>query len=189
VYDPATKQGGAGAAYPDSRLKSSQFTDGTSSTLGFAEVKAWQHGFSNAGRTDLSATVFPTAATLVGYGGSAAFNVNGSGHTEWVEGRVTHTGFTTMFRPNEIVPFTHTDGKIYDVNWSNWSEGKDMHDSPPSTVPTYAAVTARSFYGPAVNVSLMDGSVRSIGNDVNIGVWRALSTRAGMDLIPDHIFK
>lgn len=189
VYDPVTKKGGFGAAYPDSKLKSSQFTDGTTSTIGFAEVKAWQNTFSNAGRTDLSPTVFPTIADVVGYGGSSAFNVNGSGHTEWVEGRVVQTGFTTTFRPNEIVPFTHTDGLTYEIDWTNWSEGKDMHDTPPGTTPSYAAVTARSFSGPSVNVSMMDGSVRSISNNVNIGVWRALSTRAGKDLIPDDVFK
>jgi type II secretory pathway pseudopilin PulG len=189
VYDPVTKKGGSGAAYPGSKLKSTEFTDGTSSTMGFAEVKAWQHGFSNAARTDLSPTVYPTIATLVGYGGSSAFNINGTGHTEWVEGRVTHTGFTSTFRPNEVVPFTHSDGLIYDINWTNWSEGKDMHDDPPSTTPTYAAVTARSAAGSAVNVSMMDGAVRSVGNDVHIGVWRALSTRAGKDILPDDVLK
>jgi prepilin-type N-terminal cleavage/methylation domain-containing protein len=189
VYDPVSRLGGSGAAYPGSKLKSSQFTDGTTNTMGFSEVKAWQHTFSNAGRTDLSPAVAPNAATLVGYGGSSAFNINGSGHTEWVEGRVTHTGFTTLFRPNEIVPYTHTDGITYDVNWSNWGEGKDMHDSPPSTIPTYAAVTARSYHAGGVGVSMMDGSVRTVSNDIALGVWRALSTRAGKEHLPPDFHK
>jgi prepilin-type N-terminal cleavage/methylation domain-containing protein len=189
VYDPVTKTGGSGAAFPGSKLKSSQFSDGTTQTLGFAEVKGWQVGFSNAGRADLAPNVFPTAATLVSYGGSSAFNPNGGGHTEWVEGRVNHTGFTTLFRPNEATPFVHTDGLTYDVDWNNWGEGRGMHAATPSTIPQYAAVTARSYQTGAVGVSLMDGSVRAISNEINLGVWRALSTRAGKEHLPDDVFK
>jgi prepilin-type N-terminal cleavage/methylation domain-containing protein len=189
VYDPVTKRGGAGAAYPGSKLKSSQFSDGTTQTLGFAEVKGWQHGFSNAGRTDLAPNVFPTAATLISYGGSSAFSTSGSGHTEWVEGRVNHTGFTTLFRPNELVPLVHTDGLTYDLDWNNWGEGRGMHAATPSAVPQYAAVTARSFQTGAVGVSLMDGSVRAVSNNIDLGVWRSLSTRAGGEHLPDDVFK
>ena len=175
VYDPVTKTGGSGAAYPGSKLRSTQFTDGSTATLGFAEVKGWQVGFSNAGRTDLSPTVLPTTATVVGYGGSSAFNPSGGGHTEWVEGRVNHTGFTTLLRPNEVAPFVHSDGLTYDVDWNNWGEGRGMHAATPSTIQQYAAVTARSYQTGAVGVSMMDGSVRAISNNVELGVWRAIS--------------
>jgi hypothetical protein len=39
--------GGLGSAYPNSRLKSTHFSDGTGHTLGFSEVKAWQPYFRN----------------------------------------------------------------------------------------------------------------------------------------------
>jgi prepilin-type N-terminal cleavage/methylation domain-containing protein len=189
VYDPLTKRGGSGAAYPGSKLKSTQFTDGTTNTIGFSEVKGWQHGFSNAGRTDLAPALIPDEVTLVGYGGSSAFNPSGSGHTEWVEGRVNHTGFTTAFRPNEIVPFLHSDGLTYDVDWNNWGEGKGMHAAPPATTPQYAAVTARSYHTGGVGVSMMDGSVRTVSNTIALGVWRAISTRAGQEQLPPDFHK
>lgn len=49
VWDPATKAGGDGAAYPESRLKSSAFADGLGTTLCMAEVKAWQPYYRNKG--------------------------------------------------------------------------------------------------------------------------------------------
>ncbi|MFM7077403.1 MAG: H-X9-DG-CTERM domain-containing protein, partial [Planctomycetaceae bacterium] len=39
--------------------------------------------------------------------------------------------------------------------------------------------TARSHHPGLVNATLLDGSVRSVGSDVDAAVWRALATRAG----------
>jgi len=54
---------------------------------------------------------------------------------------------------------------------TNQQEGKS------DTVPAYAAVTARSYHGGGVNVAMMDGSVPWFIDEVNLGVWRAYSTR------------
>ena len=51
---------------------------------------------------------------------------------------------------------------------------------------TYAAVTARSHHGGGVNVLLLDGSVRFVGNDVAPATWRALGTRAGGEVVGDY---
>lgn len=183
VYDPATGKGGVGAAYPNSKLQSSRFTDGTSTTLGFAEVKAWNPYYRNAG---MNPPPLPTApADICSFGGD--FKAN-SGHTEWVDGRSHQTGFTTMFRPNERVLCT-VNGIDYDVDWNNWQEGKGIYKATPDLIPTYAAVTARSYSGDSVNVSMMDGSVRAISNNINLGVWRAISTRAGKENLPDDFSK
>ena len=48
----------------------------------------------------------------------------------------------------------------------------------------FAAVTARSHHKGGVNASLMDGSVRWFADTTNPGVWQALSTRAGQELLP-----
>jgi prepilin-type processing-associated H-X9-DG protein len=55
-----------------------------------------------------------------------------------------------------------------------------------SSGDTYAAVTARSFHEGGVNVLLMDGSVRFVTNSIPLGVWRALGTRAGGEVIGDY---
>src|SRR5690606_316727 len=111
---------------------------------------------------------------ICGLGGE--FKPN-SGHTEWVDGRAHQIGFTTVSPPNHRA--LCTEGVAYDVDWNNQQEGK----SP--TIPTYAAVTARSYHEGMVNVAMMDGSVRPIEDNINVGVWRALSTRRGQEIMPD----
>jgi type II secretory pathway pseudopilin PulG len=185
VYDPVTGKGGLGSAFPNSKLNGGDFTDGMTSTLGFAEVKAWQPYFRNAG---IAVPALPTVT-----GDVCAFSGTGqtyqeTGHTEWVDGRGHHSGFTTVFPPNTQVLCTTPNG-VQDVDWNNWQEGKDWFAATPNTVPTFAAITARSWFTGQVNVSMMDGSVRSISNNIHIGVWRALSTRAGKELLPEDTFK
>ena len=120
-----------------------------------------------------------------------------TGHTEWFNGHVHHAGFTTVFRPNQKVlcanrvsasAATVNAGGVGDTNvdWTNWQEGKNRNIATPSTTPTYAAITARSYFPNVVNVSMMDGSVRTIDDKVNLGVWRAISTRAGKEKLPNN---
>lgn len=187
VYDPATKRGGGGSAYPNSKLTSSNFSDGTTQTLGFGEVKAWNPYYRNKADSHTALTTIPSVPTDICTLGGPEFLTN-SGHTEWVDGRSHHCGFTTTFRPNEKILCTNS-GVEYDVDWNNWQEGKDLHAGTPNLTPTYAAVTARSHITGSVNVSMMDGSVRAIPNNIHLGVWRAISTRAGKELLPDDFNK
>jgi prepilin-type N-terminal cleavage/methylation domain-containing protein len=184
VYDPATRRGGLGAAYPNSKLQSTRFTDGTTNTLGWAEVKAWQPYYRNTARTHAELATIPTAATICSY----ANDFKLTGHTEWCDGRSHHSGFTTAFLPNEKVQCTES-GVDYEVDWNNWQEGKGLNAATPTYTPTYAAVTARSYFTGAVNVSLMDGSVRPVSDNINLGVWRAVSTREGREFLPDDFHK
>jgi prepilin-type N-terminal cleavage/methylation domain-containing protein len=180
VWNPATGEGGSGAAYPNSRLNSGDFRDGLSNTLAMAEVKAWQAYYRNAGLTN---PPLPTSgADLETLGGEYKSN---SGHTEWVDGRAHQIGFTTVFPPNARA----LNSSGVDVDWTNWQEGRNLLASPPNLTPTYAAVTARSYFRGMVNVSLMDGSVRAVHNDINLNVWRAASTRNGKEFLPDTFHK
>ncbi len=174
VWDPETGKGGDGAFYPNSKLTAGDFLDGQSFTMAFAEVKAWNAYYRNAGLAAADLADIPTDTEICGLGGE--FKPN-SGHTEWVDGRAHQIGFTTVFPPNHRV--LCTEGVAYDVDWNNQQEGK----SP--TIPTYAAVTARSYHEGMVNVAMMDGSVRPIEDNINVGVWRALSTRRGQEIMPD----
>ncbi|HAW26947.1 MAG TPA: prepilin-type cleavage/methylation domain-containing protein, partial [Planctomycetaceae bacterium] len=51
------------------------------------------------------------------------------------------------------------------------------------TGPTYAAVTARSYHTGIVHALLMDGSVRSLSENIDLNTYRALSTRSGGEVI------
>ena len=176
IYDPNSNTRGEGAFAPNSYYSPAAFTDGLSNTLGAAEVKAYTPIFQN------SAAVMPAppidASVLCGVG---TFRPT-SGHTEWVEGRAAQSGFTAAFAPNAKVPCVQN-GMEYDIDWVSYGEGRAP--GPPSGNITWAAVTSRSYHPGVVNALLMDGSVRSVANEVQLTVWRALATRAGGEAVGD----
>ena len=85
------------------------------------------------------------------------------------------TGFTATFTPNSKVSPPHASG--LDVDWTNQQEGKS------ADIRTYAAVTARSFHPQVVTIVMLDGSTRSISQDVDRQVWQASATRSGQETI------
>ncbi|MEX0703940.1 MAG: DUF1559 domain-containing protein [Planctomycetales bacterium] len=180
VYDPAADQGGDGLFHPNSRLGFHSVTDGTGRTLAAAEVRAFTPYFRNTADPGAAPPSDPSA--IAGFAGGADFKLgpatnDNTGHTEWPDGRVHHSGFTTTFPPNAFVPFAK-DGATYDVDYNSMQEGKS------ATQPTYAAVTSRSHHGAIVNVLLVDGSAHSVHDSIASAVWRALGTRAGGDVEP-----
>jgi prepilin-type N-terminal cleavage/methylation domain-containing protein/prepilin-type processing-associated H-X9-DG protein len=174
VYDPVSGQGGDGAFYPNRAMRAADFGDGMSTTIAMAENKAYQPNLWDTSNPNTLGVAPPStvAAIAAYYGGT--FDSNG--HTEWVEGDVHETGFTTTCTPNTSVPYT-VNGVTYDVDVTGMRDGESM------SVPTYAAVTARSFHAGTVNVLMNDGSVRGVSNSINLAVWRALGTRSGGEVI------
>ncbi len=173
IYDPATDTAGDGAFAPNRKMKPSDFTDGMSNTLGASETKAYQANLWDSNKpTTLNVPAPANVAALTAYLGGT-FDENG--HTEWVEGDVHETGFTTTFTPNTNVPYV-SGGKTYDIDLTSMRDGESI------TQPTYAAITARSFHNGVVNCLIMDGSVRTTTNNISLNIWRALGTRAGNDI-------
>jgi prepilin-type N-terminal cleavage/methylation domain-containing protein/prepilin-type processing-associated H-X9-DG protein len=176
IFDPTLKTIPSGSFYPNSRLRAGQFTDGLSNTLMAAETKMWASYYSGSA----SATTTPPAnpSDICALGGTAKMGPNvtdNKGHTEWGDGKCQQTGVTSTFPPNTPVMCTYN-GAGYDVDFVTTSEGKSR------TVSTYAAVTARSYHPGVVNAAMMDGSVRSIADGIDLTLWRALSTRAGSEV-------
>ncbi len=99
-------------------------------------------------------------------------------HTEWGDGKAQQTGITSTFPPNTMVGCS-SGGATYDVDFVTVSEGRSATD------PTYAAITSRSYHPELVNAALMDGSVRVINNGIDPMLWRALSTRAGNEIVDE----
>lgn len=121
-------------------------------------------------------TAVPTRPSdIPGYGGE--FKAD-SGHTEWVDARSHQTGFTTTFPPNQMVPYQVGD-KVYDIDFNSMREGRS------STLPTYASVTSRSHHSGSVNSLLLDGSVRTVSDQIDSRLWKALGTRSGGEVIND----
>ena len=174
VFDPTTNKGGDGAFAPNKAFRTADFADGLSNTLAVAEVKAFTPYLRDGGNPSGNGVAPPTsAAEVIAYGGE----LSEAGHTEWTDGKVHQTGFTTTFVPNTVVPYS-ANGKEYDVDFNSSREGLR------SDRVTYAAVTSRSYHtGGIVNVLLMDGSVQSVNSDMNLNVWRALGTRSGGEVV------
>ena len=179
IYDPVSGAGGDGAFHPNSSFKAGRFTDGLSKTLCVAEVKAFTpyvRNTSDPGGTCPAETP-PAAAAISGLaaGGDAKLGAatnDRTGHTEWPDGRVHHSGFTTTFTPNTRVPHS-TGGIDYDIDYNSRQEGSS------ATAKTFATITARSHHSGLVTTAMMDGSSRAVDNDIDPLVWRALGTREG----------
>ena len=175
VYDPATEATGQGALTTNRGNRISTFSDGTSNTMLFGEVKAYTPYFRNAGQT---APTMPTdSSTVASMGGDFKET---TGHTEWVDGRAHQTSFTSTFGPNTVVP--HTDSSTdeeFDVDWTNWQEGKDGDAGKP----TFAVVTSRSYHPGGVTTGRADGSAQFVNDNISLDVWQALSTRNGGEVV------
>jgi prepilin-type N-terminal cleavage/methylation domain-containing protein/prepilin-type processing-associated H-X9-DG protein len=169
-FDPVSGQFGDGAFHPNRAMKDADFKDGMSNTLCAAEGKAYQPNLWDTMNPNTLGVPPPNSPSdLTAYFGGT-FDSNG--HTEWVEGDIHETGFTTTFTPNTVVPYT-TGGQTYDIDLTSLRDGESI------TLPTYAAITARSYHTGTVNVSMMDGSVRNASNSIDRNLGRALGTRQG----------
>lgn len=178
VFDPATQQGGEGMFYPNSFLGFEACFDGTSTTLLTAEVKAWTPYMRNGGPTN---TAVPASAEAVAELAASGSQYKDTGHTEWPDGRVHHTGFTTTLTPNTRVQFTNPDGNVVDADYNSWQEGRNGIAGNP----TYAAITSRSHHNGLVQVSMLDGSVQTVTDSIDRTLWQAMGTRAGHEVATD----
>jgi hypothetical protein len=173
VYDPAARRGGDGPFFPNSYLRLTKIRDGLSKTLLAAEVRSWQTYLRNGGSP---ATNPPANATEAAAVAATGAEFKDTGHTEWPDGRVHHTGITTTLTPNTAVEYQQN-GQRYDVDYNSWQEGKNGR----SGRATFAMVTSRSHHAGTVEVALLDGSGKTVPNSVDLETWRAAGTRAGSE--------
>lgn len=175
VYNPASNQGGDGMFYPNKLMQIRDCLDGTSRTFLASEVKAWTKYMRNGGPPT---TTKPTSPEEVAVMAASAAQYKDTGHTEWPDGRVHHTGFTTTLTPNSVVKFNRG-GVEYDIDYNSWQEGKNGIAGNP----THAAITSRSHHVGLVQVAMLDGSVTSITDSIDLELWQALGTRAGSESV------
>jgi len=178
VYDNATNAYGNGAFATNASFKIRDFTDGTSNTLCFSEVKAYTAYNRDGDNASIATDPVPsTAAEIEVYITAGGSNKANSGHTEGVDGRVHQTGFTTTLPPNSNVTVPGGD-RPDEGDFTNCREDKSC------TGATFAAVTSRSYHaGGIVQAVMMDGSVHSFSENIDLDTWRALSTRAGGEIV------
>jgi prepilin-type N-terminal cleavage/methylation domain-containing protein len=166
VWDPEIGKGGDGAfplvAFPSDRgIRMIDITDGTSTTVGFAEVRTF--GSYILGNGTAPEKPPDNAVEVAALRGTLQENV---AHTGWTEGQTFQTGLTFVLAPNDSA-----------TDWVSGLDGSSTEDA------SCAAMTARSSHSFYVSVGLMDGSVRIISHTIALPVWRALGTRNGGEVI------
>lgn len=173
VWDVTTRRPGDGAFSVNTGFAPRDFVDGMSNTLGFSEVKAFTpYNRDGAAGTASVPSTPAEVESLIAAGGQNQAN---SGHTEWVDGRVHQTGFTATLPPNSKVIVL---GGVTDEGDYN-----SCREDVPCNAPTYAAVTSRSWHTGIVQSALMDGSVRSISENIDLTTWRNLAQRNDGDVL------
>ncbi|QEG22452.1 DUF1559 domain-containing protein [Mariniblastus fucicola] len=181
AYDPVSRRTGDGPFYVNSDLPISAVRDGTSNTICVSEVKAFTSYIRNT--ADPGDTPPTDPAAFMGYSGQLKLGPGlhqNTGHTEWCDGRVHHSGITTVFTPNTFVPY-ESGGQTYDIDFNSVQEGKRDDQA------TYAAITARSYHaGGTVSTGMLDGSVRSVSDSVELEVWRAIGSVAGGEVFDSN---
>ncbi len=166
LWNPNTGQYGSGPFNHNASLSFASVSDGLSNTLAVAEVRVLTSmkdgGSQPAG---MNAPVPYSESDLLALPGT-----NRVSHVNWLNGCVDDTGFTTALGPNGAK-----------------ADFISVRENQPSTGPvvdiTYAAVLSRSYHTGMVHVLLLDGSVRSISENIDILVWRALGSRAGGEIV------
>jgi prepilin-type N-terminal cleavage/methylation domain-containing protein/prepilin-type processing-associated H-X9-DG protein len=165
-----------------------QFTDGTTNTILFSEIKSFQFRLK-CSSVSSEMTPFtvpaPNAAPLPEYfGKGSCSSPSVTMHTRWSNGGVYHAGFSTAWPPNmktlylysgtpALTPFTPAGAVDADLISVNENDGG----------PTYGAFTTRSYHSGGVNTLFADGSVRFMKSSVNGIIWRALGTIAGGEVL------
>jgi prepilin-type N-terminal cleavage/methylation domain-containing protein len=180
--------GNRSAFGPNRSRRVAEFTDGLSQTLLAAEVKTYQAA-SNCRFNPLPSVNNP--ANIPGpnadpfvvapeYDNGACATVNQyEFHTEWSDGHVHSSGFTTAWPPNkEVLGRSTYLGMDLDLNGKNEENGG----------PTFAAINARSYHPGGVNALLGDGSVHFIKSTIAGTTWRALGTVAGSEVVSSDAF-
>ena len=177
VYDPVAGRRGDGPFYVNSKTRFGSIKDGSSNTLCVGEVKAFTSYIRNT--PDPGETIPTDPNAFNGYQGQQKLGTDlhqNTGHTEWSDGRVHHSGITTVYTPNTVVNFNH-EGRTYDIDFNSVQEGKKSDQA------TYAAITSRSYHPGSVNVGLLEGSTRSVDDGIERSVWRALGTINGGEVV------
>ena len=163
---------------PNRSRRLSSFSDGLSQSILAAEVRTYQPLLLGCGGLaqindpnvvpETTADPFDVAPEYLG----GSCELEEEGHTEWFDGGVYQSGFTTAWTPNRRI-IGPSGGLDLDLIGSREKKGG----------PTFAAITSRSYHPGGVNVLLGDGSVRAVKDSIAGVTWRALGTVAGGEVI------
>ncbi len=153
----------------------SQFTDGLSNTMVFAECQVSHNQFRSCSLGPLTPTNYPSVQDSPALIAALAPTCTGTSksNTTWANGNIFDSGMSTAMTPNMKVILPSHGTMSWDLDTIDESNGG----------PVFAAITSDSYHPGGVAVLLADGSVRFIKDTVNGATWRALGTIAGGEVI------
>ncbi len=164
--------------YVNSKVTESHITDGLSKTVLMADVKArfpYLRDCNELSLSPVSTTPIPgpndDPSAIASYTGCAGAYKKDSGHSEWEDGHVHQTGFTTAWTPNRPTSGNKGSDGAKDVDLTGTREKNGG--------PTFSAITARSHHSGGVNALFGDGNVQFISDSISGPLWRAMGTTDG----------
>jgi len=167
-----TDRNSDGIFYANSRTRPRDIKDGLSNTIAFSETTLGRGGpgadgfvVSNpsTGAEDVWAALMPWETSTLSDAAcesASAFGVT-RGNT-WASASHLSGFFNTYLPPNSV----RSDCIIHFTFSPGW-------------------VAARSRHAGGVNVAMADGSVRFVGESIDLELWRALSTRVGSEVVDE----
>jgi len=171
-----------GAFHDNGGTKAGKYNDGMSNTVLYAERVIGNGATGNAG-------IHPRNGNYLHGGGIVDKNVN-TNTTASVVAACAAADATnaSLYRGD----FGYTSGDDPAWYYSSYQHGAYNHiyapNSPlpdcgsgsiPDSPHEVAIMTSRSYHTGTVQVVLADGSVRGVSDSIDLGVWRAVGTRAG----------
>jgi len=151
-----------GVFYSGSTTAMRDLLDGSTQTIAFSERMVGRGTAATAANPNYAMWEFSDARSTT----PAACESRGSGSwyrvraEKWIMGNYGNTIYNHAYRPNA-----------------------DRWDCMNITQQS-GLLSARSHHVGGVNAAACDGSVRYVTDDIDLAVWRALSTRGGGEIIP-----
>ncbi|MDR3634839.1 MAG: DUF1559 domain-containing protein [Isosphaeraceae bacterium] len=163
----------------------SNFTDGTSNTLLFSEIKTFDNRLKCGSLSVNNPFAIPSAdgPPPADYsGGGCSFG--NTMHTRWTNGGVYHSGFTTAWPPNKVTTYTNTTALTTGISTSLGIVDTDIISiNENDGGPTFGAFTSRSYHPGGVNSLFADGSVKFIKSSIDGNTWRSLGSVQGAEVV------
>jgi prepilin-type N-terminal cleavage/methylation domain-containing protein/prepilin-type processing-associated H-X9-DG protein len=165
------------------------FTDGTTQTVLFSEIKSFQFRLKCSSLTaeigSPSTIPAPDGPLPAEYGGGGSCSSPSvTMHTRYSNGGVYHAGFTTAWPPNKKTFYNYSGTPaLTPVVYPGYVDADLISVNENDGGPTFGAFTTRSYHPGGVNVGFADGSVKFVRDSVNGYTWRALGTLQGGEII------
>ena len=170
------------------------FTDGTTQTILFSEIKTFQFRLKCASLTAEIGSPYtipaPNAALPAEYGGGGTCSSPSvTMHTRWSNGGVYHAGFTTAWPPNKKTFYKYSGSPaLTPATLPGYQDADLISINENDGGPTFGAFTTRSYHPGGVNSLFGDGSVRFLKNTIDGNAYRALGTIQGGEVVSSDAY-